>query len=169
MFFSILLKWDAENEHQAELEYKLSRLDHLEAKWRAQREAELEGSYYASSYSGWLSYGTSLVTNIVENLELKIKNVHIRYEDSITSPDCRFACGITIESLSARSCDSNWMFGFMSAWNPSTASFKLVELESMSIYWDPLQNDEIFGDVPTTELAVNFLNSFFLISTVIFF
>lgn len=131
----------------------MSRLDGLEAKWRASSEASLEGGYYASSYSGWLSYGTSLMTNIVENLELKIKNVHIRYEDAITIPDHRFACGINIESLSARSCDANWQPGYTTAWTNDSASFKLVELEAMSFYWDPLHNHETFGDISSNELA----------------
>lgn len=135
------------------MNYKLSRLDNLEAKWRAQREATIDGGYYASSYSGWLSYGTSLVTNIVENLELKIKNVHIRYEDTVTVPDHRFTCGITIESLSARSCDANWTAGFSTTWNQTNASFKLLELTSMSIYWQPLLNEETFGNVAFEELA----------------
>ncbi|XP_037024186.1 vacuolar protein sorting-associated protein 13D isoform X2 [Bradysia coprophila] len=146
-------EWDAEAEEQADLDFKLSRLDGLEAKWRASSEASLEGGYYASSYSGWLSYGTSLMTNIVENLELKIKNVHIRYEDSITIPDQRFAFGINIESLSARSCDENWTPGYTTAWINNSASFKLVELEAMSFYWDPLHNNEIFGDISSNELA----------------
>ncbi|XP_031630682.1 vacuolar protein sorting-associated protein 13D isoform X2 [Contarinia nasturtii] len=150
-------EWDTDAEEQAELNYKLSRLDNLEAKWRAQREAALEGGYYASSYSGWLSYGTSLATNIIENLELKIKNVHIRYEDAaITVHDQRFACGITIDSLSARSCDSNWIAGFSSSWNQTSASFKLVELTSMSIYWQPLNNQERFADSTFEELVQNF-------------
>lgn len=132
-------------------------MDNLEAKWRAQREAEIEGGYYATSYSGWLSYGTSLATNIIENLELKIRNVHIRYEDAaITVPNQRFACGITIDSLSARSCDSNWIAGYSTAWNQTNASFKLVELTSMSIYWQPLSNQETFADIAIEELAQNF-------------
>lgn len=135
------------------MNYKLSRLDNLEAKWRAQREATIDGGYYANSYSGWLSYGTSLITNIVENLELKIKNVHIRYEDAVTVPDHRFTCGITIESLSARSCDANWLAGFSTTWNQTNASFKLLELTSMSIYWQPLLNEETFGNIAFDELA----------------
>lgn len=146
-------EWDAAAETQSELDYKLARLDTLEAKWRAHSEADLEAGYYASSYTGWMNYGTSIVTNIVENLELKIKNVHIRYEDRITSPDSRFACGITIESLTARTCDSHWMFSFMSAWTQSTAWFKLVELEAMSVYWDTLHNDDTFGDCSPADLA----------------
>lgn len=174
------MQWDADAEEQADLDYKLTRLDNLEAKWRALREANIDGSggtngngpggtnnsYYASSYTGWLNYGTSLVTNIIENLELKIRNVHIRYEDSITITNKRFACGITIESLSARSCDSNWLPGFSTNWAQNTSSFKLVELESMTFYWDLLNNDKsidnCLGDVPSNELAVNIINYIFL-------
>lgn len=132
-------------------------MDNLEAKWRAQREATIESGYYASSYSGWLSYGTSLVTNIVENLELKIRNVHIRYEDALTISDQRFSCGITIDSLTARSCDSNWLPGYSTSWNQTNASYKLIELTSMSIYWEPLVNDETFGNVELEELVSIFV------------
>lgn len=98
-----------------------------------------------------------MATNIIENLELKIKNVHIRYEDAaITVHDQRFACGVTIDSLSARSCDANWMAGFSSSWNQTGASFKLVELTSMSIYWQPLNNKETFADSSFEELAQSF-------------
>lgn len=146
-------EWDAAAEEHADLDYKIGRLDALEAKWRASREAALEGGYYASSYSGWLSYGTSLVTNICENLELNIRNVHIRYEDALSVPLQRFSCGITIDALSARSCDANWQTGFNTAWNQNTASFKLVELDGMSLYWDPLKDTETFGDMASNELA----------------
>uniref|UniRef100_A0A1B0D2C6 Uncharacterized protein n=1 Tax=Phlebotomus papatasi TaxID=29031 RepID=A0A1B0D2C6_PHLPP len=147
-----LEEWDAEAEEQADLDFKVARLDRLEAKWRAAREASIEGScYYASSYSGWMNFGTSLVTNIVENLQLKISDVHIRYEDSITVPNHRFACGITVEWLSAQSCDSNWQPGFTSSQN--TASFKLLELQALSLYWDKLDSHETFGEVPSSDLA----------------
>ena len=37
--------------------------------------------------------------------QLKIKDVHIRYEDDITIPGQLFALGVTIDSLTAQSCD----------------------------------------------------------------
>ncbi|XP_055636021.1 intermembrane lipid transfer protein Vps13D isoform X3 [Toxorhynchites rutilus septentrionalis] len=135
--------WDAEVEQQTALDFKLAALDRLEAKWRAQRETPVtEGSYYVSSYSGWLSYGTSLMTNIVENLQLQINGIHIRYEDNITIPHQRFACGINIEALSAQSCDSNWVAGQTSNWNQQQVTFKLVELTNFAIYWDPEGREE---------------------------
>ncbi|XP_055378948.1 intermembrane lipid transfer protein Vps13D [Condylostylus longicornis] len=146
--------WDDEKEKKYDLEYKLSRLDDVEAKFRAQKEINLENNYYASSYSGWLSYGSGLATNIIENLQLKIKDVHIRYEDSISIPNFRFACGVTINSLTAQSCDSNWNPGFNSSWSQNLASFKLVELQSFAFYWDRLTNDTTFGDCEADDLSI---------------
>lgn len=100
-----------------------------------------------------MNYGTSLITNIVENLQLNIRDVHIRYEDSVTIPDRHFCCGLTIESLTAQSCDENWVPGFTSNWTNNHATFKIVELNSLSLYLDPLEADEIFSTLESNELA----------------
>ncbi|XP_058059682.1 intermembrane lipid transfer protein Vps13D [Anopheles bellator] len=136
--------WNAEAEQQTEHDLKVASLDRIEAKWRAQRETPVtEGSYYASSYSGWLNYGTSLVTNIVENLQLTVNGIHIRYEDGLTIPQQRFACGIKIDALSAQSCDDGWVPGRAAPnWASQQLTFKLVELTNFTVYWDPRAVDE---------------------------
>ncbi|XP_053673030.1 intermembrane lipid transfer protein Vps13D [Anopheles nili] len=135
--------WNADVEQQTELDLKVASLDRLEAKWRAQRESPMtEGSYYASSYSGWLNYGTSLVTNIIENLQLTVNGIHVRYEDGLTVPNQRFACGIKIDSLSAQSCDASWQPGKTTNWNTQQVTFKLVELTNFTVYWDPRAEHE---------------------------
>ena len=65
-----MLQWDEEAEEQAAQDYKLSLLDAMEAQWRAEVETAQASSYYATSYSSWLSLGTSLVANIIENLQV---------------------------------------------------------------------------------------------------
>lgn len=72
IYFHLFWQYDEEAEEQAAQEDKLSQLDAIEARWRAEHEAHQESSYYASSYTSWLSYGTSFVTNIVENLQVLI-------------------------------------------------------------------------------------------------
>lgn len=72
----------------------------------------------------------------------------------MTVPNYAFACGVTIESLSAQSCDSNWIPGFM-PWEASTASYKLVELTNMAVYWDPIQPSEVLlGNLEMADLTV---------------
>ncbi|XP_052894433.1 intermembrane lipid transfer protein Vps13D [Anopheles moucheti] len=135
--------WNGEVEQQTELDLKVASLDRLEAKWRAQRETPVtESSYYASSYSGWLNYGTTLVTNIIENLQLTVNGIHVRYEDGLTVPNQHFACGIKIDSLSAQSCDASWTPGKTANWTTQHVTFKLVELTNFSVYWDPRAQHE---------------------------
>lgn len=38
-----------------------------------------------------------MITNIIENLQLKINNVHLRYEDDTSINGQNFACGLLIE------------------------------------------------------------------------
>ncbi|XP_076758070.1 vacuolar protein sorting 13D isoform X2 [Xylocopa sonorina] len=147
-----LSEFDNEAEELAILEYKLSRLDSLEARWRA--DTERDPGYYAVSYSSWVNYGTSLITNIIENLQLNIKDVHIRYEDGVTLPDgTGIALGVTIGGLTAQSCDASWIPGSTS-WNLTDASFKLMELDRLSIYWNHLKKDEFFGSLNLGDLAI---------------
>lgn len=42
----------------------------------------------------------SLFTAIVNNLQIYVRNVHVRYEDSISSKDGPLACGVCLQSLS---------------------------------------------------------------------
>ncbi|XP_058797313.1 intermembrane lipid transfer protein Vps13D isoform X2 [Phymastichus coffea] len=147
-----LEEYDIEAEEQAIIDYKLSRLDSLEARWRA--ESEQGPGYYAASYSTWVNYGTSLVTNIIENLQLNIKDVHIRYEDLATLPNgTGIAFGITIGALSAQSCDASWVPGSTS-WNLQDSSFKLMELDGLSVYWNEIKKENMFHDLDMANLAV---------------
>ncbi|KAG6336571.1 hypothetical protein ID866_2509 [Astraeus odoratus] len=45
---------------------------------------------------------TSLTAKIVNNLQVTVKNIHIRYEDKISVPGHPFAAGVTLASFSAR-------------------------------------------------------------------
>ncbi|XP_014236722.1 vacuolar protein sorting-associated protein 13D isoform X1 [Trichogramma pretiosum] len=145
-------EYDSEAEEQAMVDYKLSRLEALEARWRA--ESEQGPGYYAASYSTWVNYGTSLMTNIIENLQLVIKDVHLRYEDTVTLPNGNgIAFGVTIGGLTAQSCDASWVPGSTS-WNLSDASFKLMELDDLSVYWNQMSKEQTFHNLNLGDLAV---------------
>ncbi|CAG8552629.1 14898_t:CDS:10 [Dentiscutata erythropus] len=80
------------------------------------------------------SFMTKLVTKIVDNLQISIKNIHIRYEDKLSDPGHPFAVGFTLSEFSAVSTDSNWKPAFIEG---ETSSInKLVTLGSLAIYWN---------------------------------
>jgi len=86
--------------------------------------------------------------------QLKIKDVHIRYEDDTTIPGQLFALGVTIDSLTAQSCDDKWMPRFV-GWDSGNTSFKLIELSTFAVYWDDLTDGQLLGGLSLDELAVS--------------
>jgi hypothetical protein len=54
---------------QVQVESKLEALDSIEGEWRAAQENQEAGGYYPA-YSSWLSYGTSYIGTILENLQV---------------------------------------------------------------------------------------------------
>ncbi|OAX85316.1 hypothetical protein ACJ72_00311 [Emergomyces africanus] len=87
------------------------------------------------------SFTQSLTTAIIDNLQVVIKNVHFRYEDSIAAPGHPFALGITVKELSAVSTDAEWKPTFVQS--TSGTSHKLAVLEALAIYWNT--DVELFG------------------------
>lgn len=45
---------------------------------------------------------------MIKNLQLKIKNIHIRYEDKITHPGSPFSLGVTLKNLEMITTDATW-------------------------------------------------------------
>ena len=89
--------------------------------------------------SGWLSYDCSYIGNIVENLQLNIKDVHLRYEDDSSGSGGEMtAIGMMIESLSAQTCDGDWSprFVYRDLVLGQLDAFKLVDLIGLAVYID---------------------------------
>ncbi|CAG8518582.1 8655_t:CDS:10 [Ambispora gerdemannii] len=80
------------------------------------------------------SFVTQLVTKIIDNLQISINNIHIRYEDKLSDPDHHFAVGLTLSEFSAVSTDANWKPTFIE--EETIAIHKLITLGSLAIYWN---------------------------------
>ena len=65
--------YNEEAEENAALERKMVALDLMEAEWRSENDPQglASSSLYSLTYSSWLSYGASLVTNIVQNIQVR--------------------------------------------------------------------------------------------------
>ncbi|CAR23295.1 membrane morphogenesis protein VPS13 [Lachancea thermotolerans CBS 6340] len=117
----------AEDEER-ELRLKLQKLDEYEALGKSQPTGKEDSS---SSES----FTQSLLTKVVDNLQISIKNIHIRYEDM----DCVFgevpySLGATLSELSIVSTDEHWEPSFISI--TSSIARKLLTLNSLSVYWN---------------------------------
>jgi vacuolar protein sorting-associated protein 13A/C len=83
-----------------------------------------------------LSYFQQFGLKIVDNIEIVLTNVHIRYEDSTTFPGKTFSAGVTIDSISLVTTDSNWNEAFVARDFTAAAIQKLGRLENLGLYWN---------------------------------
>ena len=80
------------------------------------------------------SFTESVTTAILDNLQVSIKNIHVRYEDSIASPGHPFALGLTLREFSAVSTDKDWRPSYIQSATGTTN--KLAVLNSLAFYWN---------------------------------
>ncbi|XP_054435700.1 intermembrane lipid transfer protein VPS13D isoform X2 [Pteronotus mesoamericanus] len=123
-----------EKEKLLEKERKKALLQALEEKWKNERQQKGE--------SYWYSVTASVVTRIVENIELKIQDVHLRFEDGITNPSHPFAFGICIKNVSMQNAVNEPVQKLMRK--------KQLNVAEFSIYWDV--DCTLLGDLPQVEL-----------------
>uniref|UniRef100_A0A8C3W7P5 Vacuolar protein sorting 13 homolog D n=1 Tax=Catagonus wagneri TaxID=51154 RepID=A0A8C3W7P5_9CETA len=123
-----------EKEKLLERERKKALLQALEEKWKNERQQKGE--------SYWYSVTASVVTRIVENIELKIQDVHLRFEDGITNPSHPFAFGICIKNVSMQNAVNEPVQKLMRK--------KQLDVAEFSVYWDV--DCTLLGDLPQAEL-----------------
>ncbi|CCE83218.1 Piso0_003790 [Millerozyma farinosa CBS 7064] len=120
-------EYDEEEEKRRELSLKREKLDDLAAIEAATAES-LQGSNETRNET----FTESLVTKIVDNLQVTIKNIHVRYEDDSVLTENPYAAGVVLNELSAVSTDGDWTPSFISITQAFT--HKLLTLKNFSIY-----------------------------------
>lgn len=122
-------QYNEDEEERRKQRIKMEKLDSAELlKERSQEGLTQEEQKKSQSFTD------SLVTKIVDNLQVTVKNIHVRYEDSISAPGHPFALGVTLEEFSAISTDGNWKPTFIQ--DSSKTTHKLATLGALSVYWN---------------------------------
>ncbi|KAI9821337.1 MAG: hypothetical protein M1826_000708 [Phylliscum demangeonii] len=129
-------EYNEEEEAKREHALKMERLESAEML----REKSGEG-LTAEEQQKNQNFTDSLVTKIIDNLQITVKRIHIRYEDSLSSPQHPFALGITLEEFSAVSTDGKWKPAFIQ--NSVGPTHKLATLGALAIYWNT--DTKLFG------------------------
>ena len=128
--------YNAEEEEQRTHAVKIEKLESAELL----KERNTEGMSQEEQLKNQ-SFTQSMTTAIVDNLQVSIKNVHIRYEDSIASPGHPFAVGLTLKEMSAVSTDGDWRPTFIQSTSGTT--HKLAVLNALAFYWNT--DADLFG------------------------
>jgi vacuolar protein sorting-associated protein 13A/C len=122
-------EYDEDEEERRKQAVKIEKLDSAEMlKERSQADLSQEEQQKNQSFVD------SLVTKIVDNVQVSIKNIHVRYEDSISAPGHPFALGVTLEEFSAVSTDGEWKPTYIQ--NSKGSTHKLATLGALAVYWN---------------------------------
>lgn len=80
------------------------------------------------------TFSEKLITQIIKNLQVKISNIHFRYEDDITNQDKPLSFGISLQNLSMQTTDQNWI----PCLHDETEKLvrKLIRLDNLFAYWN---------------------------------
>jgi len=122
-------EYNAEEEEKRAHAVKMEKLDSAELL----KERNTEGMSQEEQQKQQ-SFTAALTTTIIDNVQIQVKNVHIRYEDALSNPGHPFAAGITLQELSAVSTDENWKPTWVQG--TSATTHKLATLGSLAVYWD---------------------------------
>ena len=112
--------WSEQSELQALLKSKYYSIDKFEA-------YETEEIKEENSNPG---FAKRAVIKIIENVQIIIKNLYIRYEDSISDP---FAFGVMLKELTVNTCDQSWEPKFN---NDNQFINKLITIIDFTIFCD---------------------------------
>ncbi|XP_030388188.1 vacuolar protein sorting-associated protein 13 [Scaptodrosophila lebanonensis] len=117
------VEYNAEKEAKYELEAKKAALDAMEAA----RKKELEKDQPKAD----AGFAEKLTAQIVNNLQVKIANVHVRYEDTTTTGS-PFSFGISLHELELYTTDADWEKCYMAQQDAQV--FKIANLSCLSAY-----------------------------------
>lgn len=115
--------------------YHNSRMSRVERKEKAWVKGLEKMEMHEGGRGQQRGFLKGLIDTVIGNLQISIKNIHIRYEDGITRPGHVFSCGFTLKQLSAFTVDGQGNKAFIAS-KVMDALRKSLELERMSIYFD---------------------------------
>ena len=126
--------WTVDDQLEKE---KRDKMDKIAARIEAAQKHKEELSKKAESES----YLEKLTTKIVDNLQLEIRRIHIRYEDATTCPGKTFALGLSLGSLSVISTNGNWEPSFVAGVD---VVHKLAQMNNLILY--VRTSTELYGE-----------------------
>ncbi|XP_067143145.1 intermembrane lipid transfer protein Vps13 isoform X2 [Centruroides vittatus] len=125
---NLATKYNEEKEQKAAQDYKEKELRRIEEMKIKEANKDEKKDEKADTFT------EKLVTQIIKNLQVKIKDIHIRYEDPYTDPSKPFSLGITLHNLSFETTDENWKPCILQ--DTVKLIHKLVILDSFAVYWN---------------------------------
>ncbi|EGZ15036.1 hypothetical protein PHYSODRAFT_315602 [Phytophthora sojae] len=98
------------------------------------------------------TFVSRLTARIVANLQVTLRDVHLRYEDAVANPEAPFACGLMLERFRYVTTDEEGREAFVDqATVHSAFTYKKIELSQFGMYWDRLDVNDKAARLETRE------------------
>ncbi|XP_006899704.1 PREDICTED: vacuolar protein sorting-associated protein 13C isoform X1 [Elephantulus edwardii] len=122
------IKYDAEKEEKALQDCKQKELCRIEE--ALQKAAEKDKPKEAKKDT----FFEKLATQVIKNVQVKITDIHIKYEDDVTDPKQPLSFGVTLRELSLLTANEHWTPCILN--EADKIIYKLIRLDSLSTYWN---------------------------------
>lgn len=119
------IRFNEEKEQRNSFEEKKSELIRIELAKKNEKEQDKESQVADKSFA------EKLTAQIVNNVQIKISDIHIRYEDTTTTGQ-PFAFGVTLSDLTVHTTDENWVHTLVT--DSVTKVYKMAQLEMLAVY-----------------------------------
>ncbi|TKR93503.1 hypothetical protein L596_007947 [Steinernema carpocapsae] len=80
------------------------------------------------------TFAEKMVTQVIKNLQVKIRSIHVRYEDKYTNRHRPFVAGVSLEGLDFHTTDANWKPTIHK--EAVKIIHKLVTMSNLAVYWN---------------------------------
>ncbi|CAG9327203.1 unnamed protein product [Blepharisma stoltei] len=77
-------------------------------------------------------YIEKLISKIIDNLIVNVKNIYLRYDDSVSSIE-HFSVGVILREMKAETCNSKWVPEYVPE---SNVCFKLTTVKGFALFFD---------------------------------
>ncbi|KAK0425183.1 hypothetical protein QR680_009077 [Steinernema hermaphroditum] len=93
------------------------------------------------------TFAEKMVTQVIKNLQVKIRSIHVRYEDKYTNRHRPFVAGVSLEGLDFQTTDANWKPTI----HKETVKIihKLITMSNLAVYWN--SHSELISDLESKE------------------
>ncbi|XP_065940396.1 intermembrane lipid transfer protein VPS13A isoform X3 [Magallana gigas] len=125
---NVAIKYNAEKEEKAKQESKQRKLLQIEEAKKAATDKGKEKEPKKDSFA------EKMAAQIIKNLQIQIRNIHVRYEDAYTDLKNPFSIGVSLAELLFQTTDENWKPCVVK--EAVNQIFKLVKLDSLAVYWN---------------------------------
>jgi hypothetical protein len=114
-------QWNADIIQQAFVNSTQSSLNNLEEYFKGKLEIQ-------NSEPGM---ATNMINSIIDNVQIDIRNIYLRFEDSISNPKMPYSLGICLEAIQLYTCNNKWMKDFVSG---KDISLKMAKITNFQIF-----------------------------------